>query len=980
MTRSRWLSGIKLRCAGLSIDSALYAFAIYLVPLAIAIGTLAVLVCQPHAFQSHASGALHFTVLDDKSGKLGPAEALAALEGTHEVARYSTRLAETPVWIAFTVPAVAPGTHPFVEFPSRHATSLACWLTPGLTPLGAGDRSTVRAPMRAAKAGFALPLGEMALPARILCRGTYSGPAQVSVAQWQAQQLHLSEIDFEENSALITGGLLTLAVFVFVTALINREWAYVLFAVWLVGNLRMCANAMGWDMAWVDRAIAPDWIAPVRQLTFAAYYMTTGALFGELFRRELRRSGYIWLYRAAQWAGVALLAGALVLSYQRFIPALWGIGCFGICTLIFLLVQFLRAARSRTVMWYVASLAVVLGSTLSEVFGAVLGIPVLAAGFSPVLAALTSSMMAAFAIAEQMRAERAHRRQAEIDLRNTYEVAPVGLFTLDATGRFVRTNPALRHMLGLLKSEYRTRHWNDFFEPGAWAKLETHLQSVQNGTTPGDGTTLRSRTERRLLLTAIRAGDFVEGSLQDITERTKAVERLRFLAEHDSLTGTLNRRGVESAISAQAEGTAPWVLAYIDLDRFKLINDLFGHRSGDEVLKLVAKRTMLLLDERCAFGRIGGDEFVCVMKDVSIDDAIAHWSKVLAALNDVPYQVGKRVFQVKASIGLVECEHGMRVQDALAHTDKACREAKRKSSHSIIAYRKGAEAFEHRAAELRLVESFRGTSLPPGLFLVMQPIMSLSTPHESLNFEVLLRMRGPEGNIVTPDRILGAAEESGAVAAIDMWVVSTTLEWIARHTAQLAKTQFICVNLNGASLNDGRFIDEIFVLLLKYQHLLKYLCLEITESVALHDLENTQRFIARVHDLGAKIALDDFGAGYTSFRYLKRLSADALKIDGEFVRSMREHPADVAIVEALISLAGALGMRSIAEWVEDAETLVALREMGVDYVQGYAIARPQEPSAILLAASSASFITDQAVLQALAEMPRPSDLFEPDLA
>jgi EAL domain-containing protein (putative c-di-GMP-specific phosphodiesterase class I) len=189
-------------------------------------------------------------------------------------------------------------------------------------------------------------------------------------------------------------------------------------------------------------------------------------------------------------------------------------------------------------------------------------------------------------------------------------------------------------------------------------------------------------------------------------------------------------------------------------------------------------------------------------------------------------------------------------------------------------------------------------------------------------------------------------------------VLSPTLAWLSENRASLSRTRFVCVNLSGGSLNDEHFLDELFALFLRYEDVVHYLCIEITESVALQDLEHTERFIARLHAMGAKIALDDFGAGQTSLRYLKKLSADALKIDGEFVRTMCNHPADIAIVEAIIALARNLGMRSIAEWVEDAGTLRALKELGVDYVQGFGIAKPQDANDILAASSAASFVTN----------------------
>jgi diguanylate cyclase (GGDEF)-like protein len=949
--------------SGSGIDRFLYAFAVYIVPILIAIGTLATLILGTPQFDSRGGVTLPLRVLKDPSGKFDPASALQRMPQAISTSRMNTQLSETPFWFAFTVPAMNVAQKTFAELPSRHAQTLACWATPTMQSLGTADRSITTNEFTPLKAGFALDLGYVTQPVDILCRGTFSGPAQITALAWDNRTLQKSALDFEESSGLIAGGLLTLAVFVFVTALINREWTYVIFAVWLVGNLRLCANAMGWDMQWLGRMIPPDYLQSLRQMTFAAYYLLTAALFTSLFRRELKVIGYKWLLRVVQYVGLVLLAAAITLPYARFIPTLWATAGFGIFVLIFLLVRLVWMTRSRTVLWYVGSLAIVLFATFSEVMGAAFGIKLLVGGVNTVMAALSSSMMAAFAIAEQMRAEREHRRQAQTELRNTYDVTPIGLFTLDSEGHFVRANPAMRAMLDLHKTEYKVRHWNDYFESGAWGALQALASKGSEGELEMGGAAARGNGERRFLLKATRSNGWVEGSLQDVTERSKAIERLRFLAEHDPLTGSLNRRGVEKAIAAQTEDASPWALAYVDLDRFKLVNDLFGHRSGDEVLKQVATRTRALFSKGFAFGRIGGDEFVCVMGGTTIDEAIDCCHHLISALSDAPYQVGNRAFQVKASVGLVECTSGVRVQDALSHADRACREAKKSSNARMVTYRKGAAAFEERAEELKLVETLGRNRLPPGLFLVMQPIMSLSAPTESLNFEVLLRMRAPDGATLPAGKVIVAAEESGNISAIDKWVIATLLEWIEENQASLTNTRFICVNLSGGSLNDEQFMEDIFALFGRFRHIVPYLCLEITESVALHDLENTQRFISRVHEMGGKIALDDFGAGYTSFKYLKDLSADALKIDGEFIRTMCAHPADIAIVEAIVALARNLGMRSVAEWVEDVDTLRALKEIGVDYVQGFLVAKPQESSAILTALSAASFVSDPDVVQ-----------------
>jgi EAL domain-containing protein (putative c-di-GMP-specific phosphodiesterase class I) len=237
--------------------------------------------------------------------------------------------------------------------------------------------------------------------------------------------------------------------------------------------------------------------------------------------------------------------------------------------------------------------------------------------------------------------------------------------------------------------------------------------------------------------------------------------------------------------------------------------------------------------------------------------------------------------------------------------------------------------------------------------------MSVTAPYESLNFEILLRMREADDSISPAWKIISAAENNGRSGVIDRWVMSNTLEWLDTHHDKLENTRFACMNLSGGSLNDERFIADAFSMLAQHRRAAQMLCVEITESVALHDLDNTRRFIDKVRSFGAKIALDDFGAGYTSFSYLKELRADTLKIDGNFVVGINGHPANVSIVEAIVQLARNLGMKSVAEWAEDQPTVETLVEVGVDYIQGFAIARPQMPEAILAAQSSAGFIANE---------------------
>jgi EAL domain-containing protein (putative c-di-GMP-specific phosphodiesterase class I) len=244
----------------------------------------------------------------------------------------------------------------------------------------------------------------------------------------------------------------------------------------------------------------------------------------------------------------------------------------------------------------------------------------------------------------------------------------------------------------------------------------------------------------------------------------------------------------------------------------------------------------------------------------------------------------------------------------------------------------------------------------------MQPEISLTTPFESLNFEVLLRLRKANGQILPAGIIIEAAEAHGKTAIIDRWVVTTTIDWLEANTESLGNTQFVGVNLSGGSLNDEAFTEELFALFEQHPVALSMICLEITETVALTDMRNMQRFIDRVRGIGAKVGLDDFGAGYSSFGYLKGLTVDALKLDGSLVRDAAFSPSSMAIIEALAGLVNSLGMKSIGEFAENLATIKVLSTAGVDYAQGYGISKPVMPERILAARSGAEFIEDPEIM------------------
>ncbi|HEX9171283.1 MAG TPA: EAL domain-containing protein [Telluria sp.] len=946
-----------------AINTVLRLLSVYGVPIGITvISLLALLVWNDH-YVAVGNQPLSLRVLSEKSAPLTPAVAREALAGQPLIEFHDTNLSVAPLWFTFTTRGV-PGDADIVEFPSRHALQIACWDPVTLQPLGSATRSQAdNNALAPVKSGFALRLAST--PASGLCRANFAGPARLSAIQWPSDQMTLSAQQFHRKSGLLDGGMIVLSLFILITALINRQLLYLHFAGWLILNLRAGAISAGWDLQWLGQGLPDSWLVPSRALTVALYSVSTLTLFKTLFGADLAKTSYAMLLRVALWLCLPFLAAAIFLPYATFLPIMWVLTVLGLCMMGGALLSVVSRSRTRVALWFGASFAVTILSGMAEILSAALDLRGMVGVVNSVTAALASSLLAALAVAERMREETEKRIAAQAELKHAYEAMPVGLFTLDLYGHFLSVNPALTAMLGSAVIVPGRTLWKQFFAEGVWSRLHDLVHSQQDVELEIEN---RDGSRRYLVRTTLARGR-IEGVLEDITEKTKATEQLRFMANNDPLTRVFNRRGIEKMFEGAAVSLAagrPLALAYVDLDRFKLINDLFGHAAGDEVLKQVCERMATMLAGGQQIGRVGGDEFVIVLPDTAIPLAQLICRGIVDRIGNIPFRVGDKAFHVRGSVGLIEVSAGMPMKDAVSTADRACREAK--AGEGLVVYERDASAFHEREAEMNLVARLSGPNATEGMFLEMQPIMSLKAPHDSLNFEVLLRMREADGRVVAAGPIIAAAEKSGRAGVIDRWVLASTLAWIADNVAKLPNTRFVCMNLSGASLNDERFVQDTLDILGRHVHVTSRLCIEITESVALHDLDNTRRFIDQVRNFGVKVALDDFGAGYTSFSYLKELPADVLKIDGNFIVNINAHPANVAIVEAIVSLAVNLGMKTIAEWAEDTATVKTLAEIGVDYVQGWAVARSQPPEMILQAKSSASFIKDEALLQLVRTM------------
>lgn len=459
----------------------------------------------------------------------------------------------------------------------------------------------------------------------------------------------------------------------------------------------------------------------------------------------------------------------------------------------------------------------------------------------------------------------------------------------------------------------------------------------------------------------------IEGSIQDITTRKEAETKLKSLVDHDSLTGLLNRRGLEEALRqahASAKDGVPCAIAHVDMDRFKLVNDLYGHAVGDGILQAAASRFNAAVRSTDHVARLA-DSFIILLMDCP-DHAVTRLTERLREMvSDQSFDIEGVTLNMTVSIGVVTLDSTMSTVDAMAAADRACAEAKAQGRNCVVRLNERDDTLRAHLEELKVVAGLRQRVPTERYFLEFQPIVSLRAANQSLNYEVLIRMRVDSGEVIPPGKFIGAAERNGLMSQIDRWVLSNTLEWLDQHPAHRDRLNFATLNLSGASLNDVRFIEDAFAMIAEHPIAATKLCFEITESIALNDVSSTRRFVERVRSFGSKLALDDFGAGYTSFNYLKEIPADFIKIDGSFVRDINQNPGNYAITRTIVELTHELGMSSIAEWAETPDTIASLIHLQVDYGQGFGLVRPLAKELVTNAVSSISMVRDPAVVNLL---------------
>lgn len=437
----------------------------------------------------------------------------------------------------------------------------------------------------------------------------------------------------------------------------------------------------------------------------------------------------------------------------------------------------------------------------------------------------------------------------------------------------------------------------------------------------------------------------------DVTEKQKMAEEILYHVSHDALTGLVNRAEFESRlnhfIKDNREADMQNALIFIDLDRFKVINDSCGHSAGDKVLKDIADVMHTCIRTTDTLARIGGDEFAVILYKCNTQQAMKIAKNICRSVEEYRYFHKDECFSLSASVGLVMIDkHWTSTTSLMQAADSACYEAKNTGRNRVHLYYDDNHVAGTHRKEAKWVSRIEKALEDKSFVLFCQRIMPLK--HNGLEHaEILIRMVDKDGALIPPSAFLPAAERFHLASRIDRFVVAEVFDWMHQNSGRLNHIESISVNLSGQSLSDAMFHSYVFDLIKATNLEFSKLCFEITETAAITNIADAKKFIAEINKYGIKFALDDFGSGVSSFGYLKNLDVDYLKIDGQFITDLLKNEIGQATVRCIAEVAKVTGKKTIAEWVDNKTVENMLKKMGIDFTQGYLKHNPAPLSFLL---------------------------------
>ena len=545
--------------------------------------------------------------------------------------------------------------------------------------------------------------------------------------------------------------------------------------------------------------------------------------------------------------------------------------------------------------------------------------------------------------------------------RTALQAVSDGVVVLNNQGMVEFLNPAAELLSGWRASDAANRPLDTVVPlreetSGELMSSSTQWRASDNDAWEGGRCTLRSRSGSQHLIDAnvspmLDQDGAVTGTvlvLKDLSQENGLRERLDYQATHDALTGLLNRTAFEQAIreldNATVRATIQHVVIYIDIDQFKVINDTCGHAAGDHFLISLAQKLKKRVRESDMLARLGGDEFGVLLKGCSLANAKVFAEEICHLIQGMRFAWNGRIYRHTASIGVTAVTEDADVASLLSASDVACFTAKDQGRNRVHVYHH--ENVPSRHVEMQWVARISRALDEKRLTVFQQPIVPISNETENEewpHYELLVRLTDRFGQIILPKYFIAAAERYNLMPRIDKWMVGEVLSrfvWRRDLGPDLAPYT-LSLNLSGTSLSDESFMSFLEAELDRFPIEPGALCFEVTETATISNIAEVAEFMHRLKSRGCLFSLDDFGSGLSSFAYLKELPVDLIKIDGDFVGDILKSPADAAVVDAISRVGKAMSIRTVAERVDSLELLEALRELGVDYAQGYHFAKPR---------------------------------------
>ena len=558
------------------------------------------------------------------------------------------------------------------------------------------------------------------------------------------------------------------------------------------------------------------------------------------------------------------------------------------------------------------------------------------------------------------KAVEARLREAEGRYRDLVETAHDMVWTMDSQGCLTYVNRACQKIYGHDPDKMLQRYLHEFRSADHPPHDREAIESLMRGEDSVQFETVHIDNDGKPHFLSFSAKSHkdelgkvlhISGMARDVTEQKAFQHQLSYHAEHDPLTGMFNRNyfqeELERSVARVARSGSSCALFYIDLDQFKYINDTLGHATGDRMLVDIATLLSTHVREGDLLARFGGDEFTLLLYNITQQDVLRAADNFRMLCDDYKFAENDMSYNISCSIGVSMIDDKTNsAEEVLSHADLACNMAKQQGRNRAHLYNPADLDKDDMAADMEWAAQVREMLEHDRFQLVYQPIVSVNDG-EILDYEVLVRMVCDDGKVILPGGFMPAAERFGLIHSVDRWIVKRAILQLSKmhQHGQLAN---FSINLSGKAFEDHTLLPMIQDLLNTTNLDPGYITFEITETAAIANLAAAEQFISALKDIGCLFALDDFGSGFSSFAYLKHLAVDKLKIDGSFVKGMAHSSVDQAMVESMNQVAHALGKQTVAECVENAETLVILKEMGIDRAQGNYIGRPNKVPALLV--------------------------------